>query len=383
MKKCRVGVFLLSAYILLTIFLISNIVFFFVQGNLIIHLSWKQWIFLFIFRILSLLIGMVIVYFNSKQLTILYKLSGILLGFIPILNIKILIRIIKIVYKEAIFELDKIKLNQSRAHLKICQTKYPILLVHGVFFRDVHYYDYWGRIDDQLKINGANIYYGNQNSASSVKENGRQLSERIKQICKDTGCEKVNIIAHSKGGLDARAAISFWDCEDNVATCTTISTPHRGCEFADYLLEKIPDDIEKGIAATYNATMKALGDTNPSFLDAVYDITFENCEKFNEEALDSEKVVYYSVGTEMKGPSGGTFPLNFTSKIISRFDGPNDGLVGEKSFQWGDYYECIVPKGHRGISHGDIIDLTGENIDGFDVREYYVQLVARLKNNGY
>lgn len=37
----------------------------------------------------------------------------------------------------------------------------------------------------------------------------------------------------------------------------------------------------------------------------------------------------------------------------------------------------------RGISHGDMIDLNRENIPGFDVREWYVQLVQRLKRKGF
>lgn len=36
----------------------------------------------------------------------------------------------------------------------------------------------------------------------------------------------------------------------------------------------------------------------------------------------------------------------------------------------------------RGISHGDMIDLNRENIKDFDVREYYVMLVNRLKEKG-
>ena len=43
----------------------------------------------------------------------------------------------------------------------------------------------------------------------------------------------------------------------------------------------------------------------------------------------------------------------------------------------------IAPTGPRGISHGDMIDLNRENIDGFDVREFYVQLVSDLKNMGF
>ena len=39
--------------------------------------------------------------------------------------------------------------------------------------------------------------------------------------------------------------------------------------------------------------------------------------------------------------------------------------------------------GKRGISHGDVIDLNRENFDGFDVREFYVQLVSDLKQKGF
>ena len=40
-------------------------------------------------------------------------------------------------------------------------------------------------------------------------------------------------------------------------------------------------------------------------------------------------------------------------------------------------------KGDRGISHGDMIDLNRENIDGFDVREFYVKIVNDLKLRGF
>ena len=49
-------------------------------------------------------------------------------------------------------------------------------------------------------------------------------------------------------------------------------------------------------------------------------------------------------------------------------------------FPWGENYTLLTVKGNRGISHGDMIDLNRENIKGFDVREFYVQLVSDLKN---
>ena len=66
------------------------------------------------------------------------------------------------------------------------------------------------------------------------------------------------------------------------------------------------------------------------------------------------------------------------------FDGENDGLVGVDSFPWGEHY--ILLRNHKtnsGISHADMIDLDRVNIDGFDVRDFYVQLVAELKDKGF
>ena len=58
-------------------------------------------------------------------------------------------------------------------------------------------------------------------------------------IVRETGCEKVNVIAHSKGGLDTKYAIAKLGMNKHIASLTTINTPHNGCEFADYLLTEI------------------------------------------------------------------------------------------------------------------------------------------------
>lgn len=42
--------------------------------------------------------------------------------------------------------LYRISLDDVRAEKNVCSTKYPLLLVHGVGFRDFHYFNYWGRI---------------------------------------------------------------------------------------------------------------------------------------------------------------------------------------------------------------------------------------------
>ncbi len=230
--------------------------------------------------------GIFRIYVTSTQLGIRWRVLGAICGMIPVVNLMLLFRMLNTVEREVRFENQKLLLNEQRAREQICKTRYPILMVHGVFFRDFRYLNYWGRIPDELTKNGATIFYGNHQSAASVEECGRELAERIRQIVEKTGCEKVNLIAHSKGGLDCRYAISRGGADSYVASLTTINTPHRGCEFADYLLSKIPDKQKEMVACTYNAALCKLGDTCPNFLEAVYDLTADACRKRNEELAD-------------------------------------------------------------------------------------------------
>lgn len=327
--------------------------------------------------------GIIRIYLSSRQLGIKWRTIGAVCGMIPVVHLVVLTKMIDIVRKEVAFENQKLVRDEQRRLEQICKTRYPVLLVHGVFFRDFRYFNYWGRIPDELVKNGATVYYGNHQSAASVEECAAELDARIRQIVAETGCGKVNVIAHSKGGLDMRYALSHLGTDTFVATLTTINTPHRGCEFADYLLSKIPKEQQKIVADTYNAALKKLGDIKPDFMAAVTDLTASACAARNEVTPDAEGVYYQSIGTKLNKASGGRFPLNFTYGLVKYFDGFNDGLVGEDSFPWGKNYRFITVKGKRGISHGDMIDLNRENFDGFDVREFYVNLVNRLREQGF
>ncbi len=326
--------------------------------------------------------GIIRVYLTSVQLGIKRRVIGILVGWIPFLHIFALHQIVSVCYEEVRFENEKAIINEKRKDEKVCDTKYPLLLVHGVFFRDFKHVNYWGRIPKELESNGAKIFYGEHQSALSVTESGREIAERVKHIVEETGCEKVNVIAHSKGGLDCRSAISSFGAGEYIASLTTINTPHKGCVFADYLLNKAPEALKNGVAKTYNAALKKLGDENPDFLSAVYDLTASRCEILDNELKDDPRVLGRSVGSKLNRATSGKFPLNFTYHLAKYFDGPNDGLVAESSFKWGENYVFLTTDGPRGISHGDMVDMNRENINGFDVREFYVNLVKELKVKG-
>ena len=328
-------------------------------------------------------VGIIIVYTTSRQLGFKTRLLGIMLGMVPLANLTMLILILRITGKEAKTELTRCKLNRLRSSEQVCQTKYPLLLVHGVFFRDFKHFNYWGRIPEELMKNGATIYYGEHQSAASVDDSARELEQRILRIIRENGYEKLNVIAHSKGGLDMRTALAKTSVAPYVASLTTVNTPHRGCEFADYLLNKIPEAQQQAVANTYNSAAAKLGDPNPDFMAAVTDLTSSACSRRNETVRDVPGVYYQSIGSVLAKPSAGRFPLNMTYHLVNLFDGKNDGLVGEKSFPWGSDFKMLAASGKRGISHGDVIDLNRENFDGFDVREYYVQLVSDLRQKGF
>ena len=329
-------------------------------------------------------VGIIMVYTSSLQLGLKKRILGAVCGWIPFINLFMLVGIIRICREEVALERSLALRDKERAGKQVCKTKYPLLLVHGVFFRDFDHFNYWGRIPAELEKNGATIYYGEHNSAASVNDSALELEKRIREIVEKTGCGKVNIIAHSKGGLDARTAIAATSARQYVASLTTINTPHRGCEFADYLLDEIPEKQQLSIANTYNTVAAKLGDKNPDFLAAVYDLTSERCRERNEIIHDDPDIYYQSVGSVMNEASSGQFPLNFTYNLVKYFDGENDGLVGIDSFNWGSSLQMVrLQKKGRGISHGDMIDLNRQNLRGLDIREFYVQLVSDLRERGF
>ncbi len=326
--------------------------------------------------------GILCVYLTSARLGIKLRLLGVVLGLIPVANLVVLGAIIRTTFREVILESQRELRDRVRLPQQLCATRYPILLVHGVFFRDNPVLNYWGRIPNELERNGATVYYGNHQSAHSISACAQELTDRIRGILTETGCEKVNIIAHSKGGLDCRYAMAHCGAADMVASLTTINTPHRGCIFADWLLEKASAELEEKVAFTYNKSARLLGDTHPDFLAAVNDLTSSHCTVFDRTTPTPEGVLCQSVGSLLGKASRGQFPLNLFYPFVKHFDGDNDGLVGETSFSWGEKYTLLRPAGSRGISHADMVDLGRDDLPRFDVREFYVELVADLRERG-
>ncbi len=136
------------------------------------------------------------------------------------------------------------------------------------------------------------------------------------------------------------------------------------------------------IARRYNGALLIMGDKQPDFCRAVADLTVAACTERNACLPDAPTVFYQSISSRMRGMTAAPFPLCLTHLLVRCFSADNDGLVDVASAEWGSTYQVLEPKGRRGISHGDMIDLYRKNIRGFDVREFYVGLVKNLKERG-
>ncbi|MYN18616.1 alpha/beta fold hydrolase [Rugamonas sp. FT107W] len=120
------------------------------------------------------------------------------------------------------------------------QTKYPIVLVHGLFgFDNIGPVDYFYGIASGLRSGGANVYVTSVSAANSTEVRGEQLLLQVKQILAATGATKVNLIGHSHGGPTARYVASVRP--DLVASVSSVGGVNKGSRVADVLIGAVPD----------------------------------------------------------------------------------------------------------------------------------------------
>ncbi|HUT78722.1 MAG TPA: triacylglycerol lipase [Polyangia bacterium] len=330
--------------------------------------------------LLLVTIGIWRILLTSRRLGIGKRLLFLVLGWIPVANAAMGLWFCRIARQEFARELIRTERQNQRVESRICETRYPILMLHGVGFRDYRYLNYWGRIPNLLMRNGATVHYGHQQAWGTIEANAAEIRETVQRIVGETGSEKVNIIAHSKGGLDARYLISGLAMGDRVASLTTISTPHRGSELV-IVLRRLSDEKYRRICGFIDARFRRLGDANPDAYTASRQLLPEYLEGFNERYPDDPGVYYQSYAARMKKPTSDGL-LAIPNAIMKLVSSDNDGLVTIESAAWGDFKGTFESSTHRGISHGDLIDLMRQDYEGFDIAEEYVKIVSGLKQRG-
>lgn len=263
-----------------------------------------------------------------------------------------------------------------------CKTRYPILLVHGTGVRDFKRVNVWGRVRAALEAEGARVFTGGQDAWATVETNARVLALRAGEVLEQAGAEKLHIIAHSKGGLDARRMICEGAMAGRVASLTTISSPHHGSRTMDLLL-RMPRGLFHLGGFFVNGWYRLMGDQSPDFCGVCGQFTTAWAESFNEAHPDVEHVLYRSYAGVMTWSFSDLW-MWWQHFIIKRVEGENDGLVSVESASWTNFGPLWRGPGRRGVSHMDEVDFRRRPLrkgkERIDPVDWYLNLVSELKD---
>ena len=155
----------------------------------------------------------------------------------------------------------------------------PVLLIHR-YASDA---SAWSKWEDLLKKDGVTFYpitlYKSDDKCGSAADHAKELNLQVQQILNNiTGSspKQVNIVGHSKGGLDARVFLANNAFTNNkaVANLIMIGTPNAGSSIAQSsnICEPAVEDLKPDAADTkvgMNPNTKyytIAGDWNPSLL---------------------------------------------------------------------------------------------------------------------
>ncbi len=290
---------------------------------------------------------------------------------------------------------------------------YPIVLAHGFFgfdqFAGLDFATYFYEVQEHLAEHGeVYVFTPAVDPFNSSTHRGAQLEAAIEDILATTGHDKVNIIGHSQGGLDARVVAH--DRPDMVASVLTLQTPHGGVYISDIALELIENpglsDVLDWVVQTFGAGLYDAIDGDTSISAAFQQFSTPAIEVFDQNYPDAPGVFYASIAGRSDYSLGGSAcdvqnpppfigawenerdpidPLFSVTEAI--IDGsiinpyPNDGLVRVVDAKHGLFLGCL-PADHTDMVGHLFGDKPGVNND-WDYKQFYVDLVLWLRTQGY
>jgi triacylglycerol lipase len=260
--------------------------------------------------------------------------------------------------------------STSSNPFRIPRLRAPIVLVHGLMGFDslrlgpLLLVEYFRGIPAVLRAAGNRLFVASLSPTGGIVDRAGQLKALLDR---ESPHEPVHLLAHSMGGLDSRYLISRLGMAHRVLSLTTLGTPHRGTTFADW-----------GVRRLQRVLQPLFEFANLSY-QAFFDLTVAHCAEFNRLTPDAPNVRYFSVA--------GDFQLHWLmpewqipARILSRTEGPNDGLVSVASATWGE--DCT-------LWDGDHINLINRRHAWTPARrqkdrtEHYAALIRRLADEGF
>jgi triacylglycerol lipase len=212
----------------------------------------------------------------------------------------------------------------------------------------------------------------------SVEHRAAVLADQLDAFVAANQLDRVHVIAHSMGGLDARYLISTLGYGARITSLTTLGTPHRGSPLADIALG-ITDDLTTSQEDALLAFTDVVGsDVDAEHVDlALTDLAEASAPAFNAANPDAEGVTYRSYagystllgvpninawstcrapGARTPSPSSLPGVLQLAGPIIGGlWFRPHDGVVPIDSAKWTGFAGCI-PADHLDMTRAGAKD---------------------------
>ncbi len=197
------------------------------------------------------------------------------------------------------------------------QTKYPIVLVHGIAGFDSigGLVDYFFTVPWNLQRDGARVHVASVAAFNNSYQRGIELAKQIAPWAQ-AGGGKVNIIGHSQGSPTARIAMAMRP--ELVASITSVDGVNHGSKVADVVLGIAPPGSlpQGGMNALVNA-----------------------------------------VGKIINGVSGANHPQSFTQSLVTLSSPESAAINATHPWGVGDYASCT--------SGAEVENVYGHNVQFF------------------
>jgi triacylglycerol esterase/lipase EstA (alpha/beta hydrolase family) len=191
------------------------------------------------------------------------------------------------------------------------ETVLPVLLVHG-YYEDASIWETWEEFLEADDIPFYTItFQQSDDKCGSAIEHARELNNMIQEILDSTDYEQVNIVGHSKGGLDARVYLASGT--DDVANLIMIGTSNNGSPLAELsdICGPAVYDLRRGASAT--------------------------------QAEQNPNTNYYTISGNWLSNVGGNWYI----------PGPDDGWVAVASVESEEYSQSLGQTSHN---HNDLLE---------------------------
>ena len=255
-------------------------------------------------------------------------------------------------------------------------TRFPVVLMHG--FGAVSNVVGCGVLHAEamdLRTRGVLAYAPHVNPYDTVAVRAAAWAERLEAILEETGAAKLNLVAFSSSGLDARllAADPAW--ADRLASLVTVATPHRGTALARFILDR-PTRLRALAVGGMDFLGRAAYDVPPNTAEALAELTpAAVAARFSDATIPG--VWCASVGSRAgRGASAAIYPpLVVPNRILYRLSGLNDGIVPTAGAAWGEYLGAVE------ADHARIVGMS-VTPSRFTSKAFYRSLCDRLIERG-